>query len=101
LSLEQGKIDLHGLHVTEAKDCFLELLPIFQKYNLKKLYLITGTGHHTKGPQAGKARLLPYIKELCEIELGLKVQEVKDVSGYSGALIVDISSISSTSRLCY
>lgn len=90
-SLEAGKIDLHGLHVSEAVDCVTELIPIYEKSGIKRLTIVTGTGHHTKGPQQGKARLLPYVRDLCENQLRLRVQEVRDNSGYSGGLIVTLS----------
>jgi DNA-nicking Smr family endonuclease len=91
--LEKGIIDLHGLHVSEAQDCLTELIPIFEKVGLKKLKIVTGTGHHTKGPQQGKARLLPYVKAHCEEQLYGSVKschEIKDNSGYSGALLLEL-----------
>ncbi len=64
------------------KDLITELTQCFT--------LFCRIGHHTKGPQEGKARLLPHIKAMCLDELGLKVREVKDSGGYSGALLVEL-----------
>ena len=54
-----GTLDFHGLHVAEAKECLIELLPLLKSMNtLSHVTIVTGTGHHSNGPQA-KARLLP------------------------------------------
>lgn len=81
---------MHGLHVQEALDCLQELIPIFQQTELTRLKVITGTGHHTLGPQAGKARLFPNIRRLLRDDWQFPVKEITDVSGYAGGLLVTI-----------
>jgi hypothetical protein len=88
--LEAGRIDLHGLHVSEARDCLAELIPLYERVGIPRLRVVTGTGHHTKGPQEGRARLLPHVRAYCEEERGLRCQEIKDDGGFSGALQVDL-----------
>ena len=133
--LQAGRIDLHGLHVEEARQCLLELLPLYQRAKISPVIIITGSGmdsfgyfshrydlfcnfflcislcvllstcvcisvvsvsggacvgHHTLGPQQGKARLYPVMYELCSNELGLTVRQIKDDNGFYGALSVDL-----------
>lgn len=64
VSMSNGQIDIHGLHVSEMIACMDELLPHFLSRGLsgtKKLRIVTGSGHHTAGPQKGTARLLPAL----------------------------------------
>ena len=55
--------------------------------------VVTGSGHHTVGPQKGRARILPKVIDLCE-KLGYKYQEVKDVNGYAGGLNIMLTGYS-------
>ncbi len=88
--LQQGRVDVHGLHVQEAIDCLNELIPLYQQYGFQQLRIVTGSGHHTKGPQEGKARLHPAVKTLLEDEYRFRVKDIKDPSGYVGGMVVDI-----------
>lgn len=82
---------MHGLHVSEARDCLYELIPLYQKGRFTKLKVITGTGHHTKGPSEGKSRLNPNIRELLEYEYGFRFEDIRDQQGYSGGFLVHLS----------
>ena len=134
-ALLSGHIDLHGLHVSEALDMLSELLPIYCHilYNtttpppgfnkllytriisqcLPYVYIITGTGHHTKG-QSGtgtgtgtvtgttsnvkgdgtvetKSRLFTAVDQyLSEWQLTYSV--VADSKGYGGAFRISTGS---------
>lgn len=83
---------MHGLHVSEARDCLYELLPLYQKHRFAKIRVITGTGHHTKGPSEGNSRLNPSARELLEYEYGLKFEDIRDQQGYSGGFSVHLTS---------
>lgn len=52
--------------------------------------VVTGTGHHTLGPQQGQARVLPAVMQLCD-ELGLKYSQVVDKNGYTGGLKIKLA----------
>ena len=76
-------IDLHGLHVSEAKsilrDYVLPVLPVLQK-----VYLITGRGKHSKSGQSVlKESIQKYL--LKEVELKLRCE---DKIGNEGVLFV-------------
>ena len=132
-ALLSGHIDLHGLHVSEALEMLSELLPIYCHilYNtttpppgfnkllytriisqcLPYVYIITGTGHHTKGqsgtgtgPVTGitsnvkgngtvgtKSRLFTAVDQyLSEWQLTYSV--VADSNGYGGAFRISTGS---------
>ena len=73
--------------MSEARDCLLNHIPYFKEKRVPYAVVITGSGHHTLGPQKGQARLLPAIETLCE-ELGMVYQNVVDQQGYKGAVKV-------------
>ena len=88
-----GHIDLHGLHISEAIDCLNELLPsITSNGSRSSISIITGSGHHTLGPQKGSARLLPVIKSFLT-NLNLNYKDILDDNGYVGALLVNLSNL--------
>ena len=66
-SLSKGQIDIHGLHVAEMIACMDEMIPYFRSSSTrnKVIRVITGSGHHSSGPQKGEARLLPALTEYC------------------------------------
>ena len=77
------QIDLHGLHVAEAKsilqDYVLPVLPV-----LKRVFLITGRGKHSKdGKGALKEAISRFLLE--KVELALRCE---DQIGNEGALFV-------------
>eukprot|EP01039_Chlorochromonas_danica_P010437 gene10437-11560_t len=86
-ALQQGTMDLHGLHVSEARSCLLELVPLYRRLGLSLIKVVTGTGHHSVH---GHARLLPSVQAFFK-ELGYSTKPVKDNSGYTGALVVRLS----------
>ena len=88
--LQRGIIDLHGLHISEARACLSELLPLFMAVGggLRSVRIITGSGHHSIAYGHGTARLLPEVKRLCGEEMCLAIKDVKDSSGYVSAVAV-------------
>jgi hypothetical protein len=50
-------MDLHGLHVAEAVEFLTQMLPKLADEGVDSIYLVTGSGHHSKGPD-GNARWL-------------------------------------------
>mmetsp|Transcript_3130 Transcript_3130/g.4813 ORF Transcript_3130/g.4813 Transcript_3130/m.4813 type:complete len:689 (-) Transcript_3130:104-2170(-) len=87
--LERGTLDLHGLHVAEATALLEDELPQLCQAGLRNVYLVTGTGHHSKGTSY-KARLLPAVEKFC-YELGLCYEKVTDKNGHIGMLYVTLS----------
>jgi DNA-nicking Smr family endonuclease len=88
------RLDLHGLHVQEARECVLSVLAeISQSFSSRssfpKVTIITGTGHHTNGPQKGVARVLKAVESLCE-EYGLSYVHIKDPRGFVGGVLVQL-----------
>uniref|UniRef100_K3WV24 Smr domain-containing protein n=1 Tax=Globisporangium ultimum (strain ATCC 200006 / CBS 805.95 / DAOM BR144) TaxID=431595 RepID=K3WV24_GLOUD len=81
-------MDLHGLHVAEAVEFLTRMLPKLADEGLETIYLVTGSGHHSKGPQ-GNARLLPAIEQFLAAE-GYQFSSVPDGRGYVGMLLVDL-----------
>ncbi len=66
-------IDLHGLHVHEAEsilqDYVLPVLPV-----LKRVYLITGRGKHSKdGKSVLKESVMTFLRE--DVKLALRCEE--------------------------
>eukprot|EP01036_Dinobryon_divergens_P022641 gene22641-30919_t len=82
-SLMRGQVDLHGLHVAEAQECISVIVPILEQMNVKHIHIITGSGHHTVGPQRGVARLMPSVQSTLDA-MGYKTVPVKDANGYIG-----------------
>lgn len=105
---EEGVIDLHGLHVSEAEELMDELLPVFLHYyqqlcnssstsNKKKISIITGSGHHSVTYGQGNARLLPKVQELVrhfledtssEWRHRWSQQDIKDGNGYVSGILL-------------
>lgn len=81
-------MDLHGLHVAEAVELLAHMLPTLADEGLEHMYLVTGSGHHSKGPQ-GNARLLPAVEQFLVAE-GYQFTPVADNRGYVGMLMVDL-----------
>lgn len=87
--LEQGQVDLHGLHAAEAEallhDGLLERIKA--ELGVRRVSIITGTGNHSVGP---RGRLLPVVEGFVR-ELGYSFAPIKDphssrVGGLSVAL---------------
>ncbi|TMW62997.1 hypothetical protein Poli38472_005615 [Pythium oligandrum] len=81
-------MDLHGLHVAEAVEFLAQMLPQLADDGLESIYLVTGSGHHSKGP-TGNARLLPAVEQFLTAE-GYRFSPVADRRGYVGMLMVDL-----------
>ncbi len=88
--LLKGNIDLHGLHVSEAKDCLRDLLPVLATARLEHISIITGSGNHTVGGD-GQGRLLPAVEKYCN-ELGLPWQPIV-VQGFAGGVLVNVTAL--------
>lgn len=88
--LLEGRIDLHGLHATEALDCLDELIPLYEKAKYAKIKVITGTGHHTKETLQTKSRLNHVVREYLSTEIYCKFIDIIDKSGYSGGFLVTL-----------
>ncbi len=88
-SLSKGLIDIHGLHVAEMVESLNEILPYMRKRNIRSLNIVTGSGHHTVGPQQGIARLLPAVESYCS-ELGLRFAYIRDPNGYRSGINVKL-----------
>jgi DNA-nicking Smr family endonuclease len=84
--LAKGRIDLHGLHVAEAVATLEEILPALPP---GKITIVTGSGHHTAGPQRGQARLLPAVQNFLG-QQGYKFWVVKDDNGHVGGCGVSL-----------
>lgn len=82
-------MDLHGLHVAEAVEFLAQMLPKLADEGLDTIYLVTGSGHHSKGPQSN-ARLLPAVERFLVTD-GYQFSPVADGRGYVGMLMVDLS----------
>ncbi|RLN55920.1 hypothetical protein BBJ29_009124 [Phytophthora kernoviae] len=81
-------MDLHGLHVVEAVEFLTQMLPKLADEGVDSIYLVTGSGHHSKGPD-GNARLLPAVERFLGAE-GYQYQPVADGAGFVGMLLVDL-----------
>ncbi|KAG7395334.1 hypothetical protein PHYBOEH_003896 [Phytophthora boehmeriae] len=81
-------MDLHGLHVAEAVEFLTQMLPKLSDEGVDSIYLVTGSGHHSKGPD-GNARLLPAVERFLGAE-GYQYQPVADGAGFVGMLLVDL-----------
>jgi hypothetical protein len=90
---EDHRLDLHGLHVQEARECVFSILSEMSQTlsgrSCPKVAIITGSGHHTNGPQKGVARVLKAIESLCE-ECGLSFVHIKDPRGYVSGVSVQL-----------
>lgn len=83
-------MDLHGLHVAEAIEFLVEMLPQLAAEGLTTIRLVTGSGHHSLMGHHGKARLRPAVERYLNTE-GYSYSEVPDQRGYVGMLLVHIS----------
>ncbi|KAH7484246.1 hypothetical protein KRP22_005411 [Phytophthora ramorum] len=81
-------MDLHGLHVAEAVEFLTQMLPKLADEGVDSIYLVTGSGHHSKGPD-GNARLLPAVERFLGGE-GYQYTPVADGAGFVGMLLVDL-----------
>ncbi|KUF79193.1 NEDD4-binding protein 2 [Phytophthora nicotianae] len=81
-------MDLHGLHVAEAVEFLTQMLPKLADEGVDSIYLVTGSGHHSKGPD-GNARLLPAVERFLAGE-GYQYTPVADEAGFVGMLLVDL-----------
>lgn len=81
-------MDLHGLHVAEAVEFLSHMLPTLANEGLESIYIVTGSGHHSKGP-TGNARLLPAVERFLGTE-GYQFSPVADRRGYVGMVMVDL-----------
>lgn len=81
-------MDLHGLHVAEAVEFLTQMLPKLADEGVDSIYLVTGSGHHSKGPD-GNARLLPAVERFLAGE-GYQYTPVADGAGFVGMLLVDL-----------
>ncbi|EGZ17006.1 hypothetical protein PHYSODRAFT_314545 [Phytophthora sojae] len=81
-------MDLHGLHVAEAVEFLTQMLPKLADESVDSIYLVTGSGHHSKGPD-GNARLLPAVERFLAGE-GYQYTPVADGAGFVGMLLVDL-----------
>ena len=64
--LANGIVDLHGLHVAEMVECVEFILEKCIADKRKSVKFITGSGHHTKGPQKSISRLKPALEDYCK-----------------------------------
>lgn len=80
-------LDLHGLHVAEAVELLTNMLPKLGDEGLDSIYIVTGTGHHSK--TNGNARLLPAVEQFLTAE-GYQYNGVADGRGFVGMLMVDL-----------
>ncbi|KAE9019353.1 hypothetical protein PR003_g12656 [Phytophthora rubi] len=81
-------MDLHGLHVAEAVEFLTQMLPKLADEGVDNIYLVTGSGHHSKGPD-GNARLLPAVERFLAGE-GYQYTPMADGAGFVGMLLVDL-----------
>ena len=51
----RGQVDLHGLHVAEAKECLLVIVPILEQMNVGQVSIITGSGQDLHCIFAGRS----------------------------------------------
>jgi len=91
-SLSKGVIDLHGLHKDEAQEMLEELLPQLRDKRLQNAVILTGSGHHTLGPQKGKARLRAAVETILQ-DWGMRYSSVADGGGHVGAFSVSLASV--------
>ncbi|CAM9329486.1 unnamed protein product [Ectocarpus fasciculatus] len=86
-------MDLHGLHVAEAVEVLDREMGALAERGLCSVRVLTGTGHHSKGP-TNKARLLPAVENFCLIR-GYLFSKVPDQStGHVGAIDVKFAELS-------
>lgn len=81
-------MDLHGLHVAEAVEFLTQMLPKLADEGVDNIYVVTGSGHHSKGAD-GNARLLPAVERFLAAE-GYQFTPVADGAGFVGMLLVDL-----------
>ncbi|CAB1101176.1 unnamed protein product [Ectocarpus sp. CCAP 1310/34] len=90
---QRKTMDLHGLHVAEAVEVLDREMGALAARGLCSVRVLTGTGHHSKGP-TNKARLLPAVENFCLIR-GYLFRKVPDQStGHVGAIDVQFAELS-------
>jgi hypothetical protein len=86
---------VHGLHAAELVECLDSLIPYLRNYlkpssklqgrgmlnGAANIRVITGSGHHSSGPQKGVSRLLPTAEEYCATH-NMTYSMIKDPNGY-------------------
>lgn len=85
--LEQGHVDLHGLHAAEAEALLYDglLERIKAELGVRRVAIITGTGNHSVGP---RGRLLPVVESFVK-DRGYSFAPIKDPhSSHIGGLSV-------------
>ena len=68
----RAKIDLHHLHVREAKEYVERHIELCRRARLEKTEIISGRGNHSLG---GVAKIRPAIMELLETQRDIEVDE--------------------------
>ena len=85
-NLEEGVVDLHGLHPQEAIDILGEELRRLKTSGYRgKLMVVTGTGNHSKG----KGKLGPEVEKFLR-ESGYRIGYGSLVDGRGGILSIEI-----------
>lgn len=74
--------------MAEAIEFLIEMLPQLANEGLQTIRIVTGTGHHSSGPQ-GKARLRPAVERFLQSE-EYQYSEVPDQRGHVGMILVQI-----------
>lgn len=64
-----------------------ELIPELHKHGLRRVRIITGTGHHSAATQM-EGRMFAHARHLVEEELGFNTQEIRDPRGFLGGIEV-------------
>jgi len=89
--LKKGKVDMHGLHVSEALSVLEEILPLYKSLSIPSVTIVTGTGHHSVDKHRAGV-LLPNIENYIK-GLKLKYKTINDPNnGMTGGLVIDMSS---------
>ena len=85
--MNRGQVDLHGLHAAESIEILEELVPVLGASH-RHISIVTGSGHHSVGPQKGVSRLYKVVKQWCE---GVYTcRDIVDPKGYVGGVYISI-----------
>jgi DNA-nicking Smr family endonuclease len=85
--LANGIVDLHGLHVAEMIECVESIIEKCFSEKRSSVRFITGSGHHTKGPQKSISRLKPALEGFFR-DKKMRFTEILDCNGYTSGLCV-------------
>ena len=77
--LPNNIIDLHGLHLNECNHHLNQRINQIRGNNGKKLDVLTGTGHHSRG----RAKILPTVIKFCENNK-IRYKEMSVTDGMGG-----------------